>query len=69
MAKGVKTETVAYVKYADPDAVDYIYVEFVVKVPKEVRRVLKLDEETTDYHIIFDDEGRWIIVKLYPKNV
>jgi hypothetical protein len=69
MAEGIKTEATAYIKYADPDAVDYVYVEFVIKVPKEVRRVLRLDDETTGYSVVFDNEGHWIFLKLFPKNV
>ena len=60
------TTAYAEIKHGDPEGV---HVEFVIKVPKEVRRVFRIDDETVDYHVIFDDEGRWIIVKLYPKDV
>jgi uncharacterized SAM-dependent methyltransferase len=66
MGEMISTTAYAVIKYDDPEGV---HVEFVVKVPKEVLKVFRIDYERTDYVVFFEDEGRWIIVRLFRKDV
>jgi hypothetical protein len=59
------TTAYAEIKHDDPEGV---YVEFVVKVPREVLKVFRIDDERTDYAVFFEDEGRWIVVRLFRKD-
>jgi hypothetical protein len=59
--------TTARVELRYHEQADEYFVEIAVKIPKEVRRVFKIDEERTDYVLWFEDEGRWMVVRLFRK--
>jgi hypothetical protein len=65
MGDVIPTTAYAEIKYGDPEGV---YVEITVKVPKEVLKVFKIDEERTWYVVFFEDEGRWVILRLFKKD-
>lgn len=59
--------TTAYIEIKHSDH-DGVYIEITVKVPREVLKVFKIDEERTDYAVFFEDEGRWIVIRLFRKD-
>jgi hypothetical protein len=65
MGEAYTTTAVVELKYHEQ--ADDFYVEIVVKIPKEVRRVFKIDEERTDYVLWFEDEGRWVMIRLFRR--
>jgi hypothetical protein len=65
MEEAYTTTAVAELKYHEQ--ADGFYVEIVVKIPKEVRRAFTIDEKRTDYVLWFEDEGRWMVVRLFRK--
>jgi len=59
--------TTAHVELRYHEQADGFYVEIAVKIPKEVLRVFRIDERT-DYVLWFEDEGRWMVVRLFNKH-
>jgi hypothetical protein len=65
MGEVIPTTAYIEVKRGDPEGV---YLEITVKVPIEVLKVFEIDEERTGYVVFFEDEGRWVIVRLFRKD-